>query len=115
MMRVKVAVASSDGKFINQHFGRTKKFYIFVLNESGEGSFRFLEERDIVPPCSYQQHDDTLLEAAANLLGDCRIVLVSQIGHGARQVLAAKNITALEAPLFLEEALIKVAKSVHML
>ncbi|HWR30308.1 MAG TPA: NifB/NifX family molybdenum-iron cluster-binding protein [Negativicutes bacterium] len=114
-MAFKVAVASSDGKFINQHFGRAEDFYIFVLNETGRGSFRFLEQRSSTSPCSYQQHDDALLEATAVLLADCKVVLVNRIGTGARMVLASKNIIALEASEFIGDALIKVGRSAHIL
>jgi predicted Fe-Mo cluster-binding NifX family protein len=56
-----------------------------------------------------------MLEAAANLLVDCQVVLVSQIGPGAVQALAAKGVTALEGPAFIDEALTKLGKSIKRL
>ena len=42
-MAYKVAVTSSDGKFINQHFGRAQQFLIFEIDD--EGDYKFLELR----------------------------------------------------------------------
>ncbi|MDR3592122.1 MAG: NifB/NifX family molybdenum-iron cluster-binding protein [Negativicutes bacterium] len=112
-MAFRVAVASSDGKFINQHFGRAQAFLIYELNEGDSEGFRFVERRETKPPCSYQQHDDDLLTAAAALVSDCRTVLVSQIGPGAVQALAAHGVNALEAPAFIDEALAKLGKTIQ--
>lgn len=40
-MSFKVAVASSDGKYINQHFGWAQQFLIFEIDDNGE--YKFLE------------------------------------------------------------------------
>ena len=113
MMAIRVAVVSSDGKFINQHFGRAEHFYIFALNETEKGSFRYLERRSSPRICFQQQHDENMLESVAGLLADCQVVLASRIGPGARRALAAKKILALEAPEFIGEALHTLGHSAH--
>ncbi len=47
-MKWKAAVASSDGKVINQHFGRAKEFLIFEITNQ---EFQFLELRQNNPAC----------------------------------------------------------------
>ena len=101
-MAYKVAVASSDGKFINRHFGRAEHFLVFEISDK---AFEFLEVRNNTPPCSYRDHDDGLLTRAAELLSDCRIVLASQIGPGAVAALAAKGVEGRAVPRFIDEAL----------
>ncbi|MDD3248411.1 MAG: NifB/NifX family molybdenum-iron cluster-binding protein [Methanosarcina sp.] len=48
MKEMKVAVVSSDGKVINQHFGKAPLFYIFDV---GGGKIQFLEVRECTPLC----------------------------------------------------------------
>lgn len=40
-MSYKIAIATSDGKFVNQHFGRANQFLIVELK--GDGSYEVLE------------------------------------------------------------------------
>ncbi|AJA46399.1 nitrogenase iron-molybdenum cofactor biosynthesis protein NifB [Clostridium pasteurianum DSM 525 = ATCC 6013] len=44
-MSIKIAVGSSDGKIIDQHFGSGNKFYIFEVFE--DGTNQYLENFDI--------------------------------------------------------------------
>ncbi|MBP2045245.1 NifB/NifX family molybdenum-iron cluster-binding protein [Methanobacterium aggregans] len=46
---IRVAVASSDGKYVNQHFGHAGQFLIFDVDRSG--NYEFLELRENVPSC----------------------------------------------------------------
>ncbi|MDP4144033.1 MAG: dinitrogenase iron-molybdenum cofactor biosynthesis protein [Bacillota bacterium] len=46
-MSIKIAVGSSDGKFIDQHFGSGTKFYILELFE--DGSYKNIDTIDIKP------------------------------------------------------------------
>ena len=45
---MRVAVASSDGKVINQHFGKAIQFLSFELNKD---SYKFLQLRINQPAC----------------------------------------------------------------
>jgi len=107
-MTVKVAVASSDGKYVNQHFGRARQFLVFEVRDDG---FEFLELRDNVPPCSGQEHNDDLLDKAVNLVADCKAVLISQIGPGAVEALALKGVRSFVLPDFIEDAIKKLILS----
>ncbi|KAB2954410.1 dinitrogenase iron-molybdenum cofactor biosynthesis protein [Heliorestis acidaminivorans] len=99
---LKVAVASSDGKVVNQHFGRTKQFLIFQVEE---GIYRFLELRTTSPACRGQNHNEGKMEEMIETISDCKAVLVSQIGAGATDKLLAKGIEAFIIPIFIDDAL----------
>ncbi|NLI91171.1 MAG: dinitrogenase iron-molybdenum cofactor biosynthesis protein [Peptococcaceae bacterium] len=101
-MKYKTAVASSDGKFVNQHFGGSKQFLIFEIGEDG---YRFLEIRENDPPCSWGEHTETAMQKTIELLSDCMCVIVSQIGPGAEDKLKSKGILPLVIPNFIDEAL----------
>ncbi len=109
-MSMRVAVASSDGKFINQHFGHAKLFLIFDLNEKGK--FEFIELRKNVPTCNGGNHSSSALDTTLDLIKDTNIVLVSQIGPGASQFLLSNGIKPFIISTYIDEALEKLAASV---
>lgn len=109
-MSTRVAVASNDGKFINQHFGHAKMFLIFELND--EGSFEFLETRENVPTCNGGDHEVSALDNTFNMIKDTNIVLVSQIGPGASQFLISNGIKPFMVPTYIDEALDKLAAKI---
>jgi nitrogen fixation protein NifX len=105
-MSYKIAAASSDGKVVNQHFGRTKQFVIFEVNENG--GYVFLENRENAPPCNLGEHSTNAMLKAVDLLSDCKIVIVSQIGPVAEEVLNKKGIKAIVISDFIENAITKI-------
>ncbi|BDZ71217.1 NifB/NifX family molybdenum-iron cluster-binding protein [Methanobacterium petrolearium] len=101
-MPVKVAVASNDGKYVNQHFGKADRFMIIELKDNGK--YDFIEIRQTAPRCGGSPE---LKEKTIDLISDCDVLLVSQIGEGARKKLLKKGVRPLIMPLFIEEALQK--------
>lgn len=101
-MPFRVAVASTDGKYVNEHFGRAQQFLIFDLNPAGN---QFLELRKNEPSCRSKQVDEVKHLSTIDLLADCQGVLVARIGSGAEAVLNQKGIKAYVIPDFIEEAL----------
>ena len=103
---MKVAVVSSDGKVINQHFGKASRFLIFEVDD---GKIRFIEERVSAPVCGSAEngHSDNSLGRTFSLISDCKAVLCARIGGGAEEELRKGGITPVEAPYLIEEALIK--------
>ncbi|MGF7117773.1 NifB/NifX family molybdenum-iron cluster-binding protein [Methanobacterium oryzae] len=104
-MPYKIAIASSDGKFVNQHFGRAQKFLIVELKD--DGSYTFLETRKNKPACTVEDHDSTI-EDSLELISDCDGVLVSQVGPGAADRLIERGIQPIIIPLLIDDALKKV-------
>jgi len=101
-MSYRVAVASSDGKFVNQHFGHAEQFLIY---EIAEGNCKYVETRSTVPLCNDQEHSDDRLTGIVKLISDCRVVLVAKIGPGALSGLQSQGIQAQVTPNFIDDAL----------
>ena len=104
----KIAVASSDGKVVNQHFGRTKQFLIFEVKDNVK--YTFLGNREAIPPCIFGEHSDHSMTNAVNALSDCSFVLASQIGPVAENALSEKGIFAVSLVDFIEDAITKIKK-----
>lgn len=101
-MAIRIAVASSDGATVNQHFGRARQFRVYELSDE---SFEFVEARTAAPACSGQEHNDNLLEQMAELIADCHAVVVSQIGATAIDVLIGRRIMPFALEGSIEAAL----------
>jgi len=104
-MSHKVAIASSDGKFVNQHFGRAQQFLIVELRD--DGSYEHLETRKNKPTCTVEGHDSSI-EDSLDLISDCDGVLVSQVGPGAADMLISRGIQPIIIPMLIDDALKKV-------
>lgn len=104
-MSIQVAIASTDGKVINEHFGRADKFHIVRL----EGKeYSFVETREVQRCCNGGEHEDTSFENAADILKDCKAIFVSRIGAAAAAYMESKGFEIFEAPYVIEDVLKKV-------
>lgn len=106
-MSYKVAVASSDGKFVNQHFGMAQQFLIFEIDDDGE--YKFLELRENAPACDVEGHTEDAMTRSVKLISDCKVVLASQIGPAAVDILIKNGIEPYMAPTFIDGALKELA------
>ncbi|MDR3318778.1 MAG: dinitrogenase iron-molybdenum cofactor biosynthesis protein [Clostridiales bacterium] len=113
-IKVNVAVASTDGKVINTHFGRAKNFYIVQLDVGAE-SYEYIESRDVSPSCKDFDHSEHDFDAVAAALSDCRYILVAKAGYGAISFMESKGITVLESGDFIEPAISKLIKYLRRL
>ena len=132
-MSIKIAVGSSNGNIIDQHFGSGTKFYIFDLLEGGD--FKLIEAREVQTEvidfsqtscssngnaqcdsesnsgcgsgCNSGGHDESALYKKINLILDCQAVLVNQVGKGAEKLLLKNGISAFEAKGSIEKAFLK--------
>ncbi len=107
-MSYKIAVASSDGKVVNVHFGQAEQFYIIEVADND--SYKVVEKRNANAACGQEGHSEKGLLASAQLLADCKYVLVSRIGPGAERVLAQENVTAFSIGLIIENAVEKLIR-----
>ncbi len=90
----KVAVATSDGFEVNEHFGHAKFFRVYEL---GESDYTFLDVRDAVAVCQHSLgHNTTRFDKIIELLSDCDALLVQKIGEGAAAYLIQKNVRVFE-------------------
>ena len=111
-MSYKIAVASTDGKVVNQHFGKADRFYIVEIDDAGK--YELAEIRELSPICQGGSHDDNAMHQNIHALADCRYVLVSKIGQKAENDLDSHGISVYVIPDFIEEALHKVMAYVEI-
>ena len=110
MSSLRVAVASSDGKYVNQHFGHAQQFLIFDLQDNGK--YKFIELRKNAPSCSGGVGNSDAREKTLDVLEDTDVVLVSHIGPGAVESLISRGIQPYKTPTFIVEALKNLASNV---
>jgi len=105
---MKVAVISSDGKVVNQHFGKAFRFYIFEVDC---GKVQFIEVRETTPLCGSSEHgnSDAVLSRTISLISDCKALLCARIGSRPQEELRKNGIKPIEASCFIDEALSKIS------
>lgn len=101
---VRIALASSDGKVINQHFGHATTFHVFDIIDN---TARFVESRDVNQCCNGGTHKISAFEKVANTLSDCKGIIVAKIGEGASAFLESKGFEVFEAPYLISAVLEK--------
>ncbi|MDF2503082.1 MULTISPECIES: NifB/NifX family molybdenum-iron cluster-binding protein [Clostridium] len=106
-MSYKIAVASSDGKAINQHFGRAEQFFVYEVEKN---NFKLVELRKSADFHSENEDHVTKLKNTIEGLRGCKIVLVTQIGDGASRILRSNGIEAFDVEDSIENALNKLIK-----
>ncbi|MBE6873267.1 NifB/NifX family molybdenum-iron cluster-binding protein [Ruminococcus sp.] len=90
----KVAVATSDGFTVNEHFGHAQFFRVYELNDDG---YEYAGIRDAVAVCQQALgHDTTRFDKIIELLSDCDAVLVNRIGEGAAAYLIERGVRVFE-------------------
>lgn len=101
---MRVAVVSSDGKVINQHFGKASRFLIIEVDC---GKIQFVEVRETKPLCGSAEygHADGAMSRTISLISDCEAVLCARIGSCAEEELRKNGIKPIEAPYFIHDAL----------
>ncbi len=104
-MKYRIAVASSDGIVVNQHYGRASLFRIYdVLSNN---TIQLVEIREVVPVCQGGSHDNDRLKKNIEHLLDCNYVLVSRIGQEAATLVEQEGIIPMELPGIIEESVQK--------
>ncbi|HHB76807.1 MAG TPA: nitrogenase cofactor biosynthesis protein NifB [Desulfobulbus sp.] len=94
-----VAVATLEGVLVNQHLGEATRFQIWEEDE--DGGYRIVEERDAPPAGGGPQRWLNI----SRILGDCRAVLVNDLGDSPKATLKKKGITPVTMAGFIEKGL----------
>lgn len=92
----RVAIASTDNRNVDQHFGRAESFLIVDVDEAG--NYEEIEQRFVNPVCLGGHHDVNQLRRGVYGILDCNFVLAARIGDGAVYELREKGIAAFEMP-----------------
>lgn len=76
-----IAVASKDGKAINQHFGHAERFLIYDVTGNDA---KLVDEKKVARYCTYEAGHPLrgdLLKQIADALDGCRAIVCTQIGQ----------------------------------
>src|SRR5512139_748746 len=94
---MKVAFTSSDGRFVDQHFGTTRHFFVW---EVGPHTAACVSKAS---PLATREDEEDRIAARASAIAGCTIVYTVQIGGPAAAKLVARRIhpmkTGAEAPV----------------
>jgi len=88
-MAYRIAIASSDGDLVNQHFAKAENFLIYEITE---GNVEFIEDRLVNAGFDESTHSDIRIEEITNLLCDCKIVFALKLGEKAIKYLYINGI-----------------------
>ena len=89
---MKIAIASTDGINVNEHFGKAKKFLIY---EDAPEGLKFLMEREVEPYSTGRKDhlfDKSRFLLVAGAFGGCKMVFVTKIGDEPADALRAMGI-----------------------
>ena len=106
---IRIAVASRDGKFVNEHFGRAERFFIAELDMQNH-DWKYLEERTAAKCCHSGEHEESAFTAVSRILADCQAIVISKIGYGASAYMESAGFELFEAGMPIEDALQKLDK-----
>ncbi|MNV65576.1 Dinitrogenase iron-molybdenum cofactor [compost metagenome] len=89
-MAKRVALGSSDGEWIDQHFGSCEQFVVYDISEEEE--WKLVEVRQTGIDGFSGRHSEEQLKKLLELVSDCGLVLVSRIGMGVGEELKERGI-----------------------
>ncbi len=117
---MKIAFATTDGKQVDEHFGRAGLFAIYEI--SAEGS-RFLELRKFADGIDHAVADtrnagaahESAVESKVERLADCKLVYLTEIGGPSAARLVKRDIMPMKVkePMPIEVALRQLQETVR--
>ncbi len=117
---MKVAFATTDGKQVNEHFGRAGMFAIY---ETTEGGFHFVEMRKFADGMDMavvdtkdvgSLHDDAV-QNKVDRLADCKLIYLTEIGGPSAARLVKKGIMPMKVKeiVSIESALDQLGETIR--
>ncbi|MDR2847674.1 MAG: hypothetical protein LBV39_01075 [Bacteroidales bacterium] len=92
-MSYRIAIASSNGESVDQHFGQAQNFLIYQVGSTGVD---FVEDREAQLTQSKTPHWEENLKRLVKLLEDCSAIFVLKIGARSSRYLQLHNISIFE-------------------
>jgi predicted Fe-Mo cluster-binding NifX family protein len=105
-----IAVASKDGKEINQHFGHAERFLIYDVTGANAS---LVDEKKVNRYCTYDPEHPLrthILDEIATALNGCRAVVCSQIGQAPQEEMERLGIDAFTAEGPIKQTILELAK-----
>ena len=117
---MKVAFATTNGKAVDEHFGRAGRFAVYELDRDG---YRFVEMRtfadgideSIVASRGQGQLHDDRVQDKVDKLADCKIVYLTEIGGPSAARLVKKGMMPIKVKevVSIEESLNNLLRTVQ--
>lgn len=104
------AVASKEGKNVDQHFGHAERFLIF---EVSDGKVLLVDERPVERYCSFDPEHPMrshTLKGTAEALRGCHAIVCAMMGEAPRQELSRLGIEQFVVEGPIKETLLEIAK-----
>jgi predicted Fe-Mo cluster-binding NifX family protein len=105
-----IAVASLDGREINQHFGHAERFLIYEVDQ---GEATLVDEKFVERYCSFDPEHPlrgNLLRGIGEALQGCRAVVTAQIGEHPRGELDKLGVEPFVTSGPIKQTLVELAK-----
>lgn len=134
-MSYRIAVASSNGIDVDEHFGSADRFLIYAVSDDGiisaEPELRYVNNKKDSSKTEGKSHDcghcgmkksivgevfesggcnkgDVSLDHRVEIIADCRCIICKKIGNKAERQLERKAITAFPVEISIDEAIEKI-------
>jgi nitrogen fixation protein NifX len=117
---MKVAFATTDGKSVDEHFGRAGMFAIYEYTESG---FQFVElrkfsdgaDRSVTDTKDLGPLHDSAVQGKVDRLADCKLVYLTEIGGPSAARLVKKGMMPMKVkePVLIESALDQLGETIR--
>jgi predicted Fe-Mo cluster-binding NifX family protein len=109
-MTIRVAIASSNGTTVHQHFGHATHFRVYAL---GDGAPELVEVRESRPTCGPGEEREDSHDRTLGLLSDCAAVIVSCIGPSALRQVKARGLACFVSEGLIDEVLEELSKKLR--
>jgi len=102
----RIAAASTDGKTINEHFGKSSSFLIYEIGKEG---WTYVEKRIVTPLNCESEHTEESLVSTVEAFKDCTAIVVVKIGSPVKRAFEINGISVFEKTGSINDALSKLA------
>jgi len=102
----RIAVASTDGKTINEHFGKAASFLIYDI---GKEAPVLIENRNVPPLSCETEHTEGNMAPRIEALRDCTAIVTVKIGVPVKRIFELNGISVFEKTDSIDNALSKLA------
>jgi len=116
---MKIAFATTDGKNVDEHFGRAGMFAIYEMTESGHHfveARKFAEGMDklVVNTRDKELLHDDAVQDKVDRLADCKLVYLTEIGGPSAARLVKKGMMPMKVkePIAIESALTQLEETI---
>jgi len=100
----RIAAASTDGKTINEHFGKAAFFLIYEIGKKG---YTFIEERSVTPLNCNSEHTEENLASTITAFKDCTAVMAVKAGNPVKRAFEINGISVFEVSGSIDKVLAK--------